>query len=1101
MNPNEPAGLTPSSTRAASGLDRREFLRVGGVLAAAGALGSAACSPPQEATVPFHDMPESLVDGLGPARFFHTAIDGSPVLVKTREGRPILVAPSPNEASGRGLSARHHAALMDLYDPDRARGPLSVRRGNGAPVASSWRAIEADVVSRLETAGAKAVLLTGPVDSPALAAAIAAMTAQTGLRHVVWTPFEHDAAGVAWKLAFGDGKVVRPRLGKAGLVVGLGADFLDRPEEGFERDFALRRAPEGTEGAMSRFVQFEGRLTLTGANADRRIRVRDSHLAAVACALAHELVVARRIGPLASVADVGSALAPFAIDAVARQVGIDAGVLKSLAVELAEAAGKTLVVAGTSAGASRSGPALELAAVVLNITLGAFEAGLFDAASAAEPLSGSGTALATLADELRAGSVEVLIVAGVNPVYDAPAFALSAEAVAKADETSAGLVPTSVAFAEALKKVGFVISLNDRLDETSLLADVLAPVSHPFECWSDVALPKGLVAVQQPVIQPLFDTRGLLDLLVAWGAAAGDPAAVAAVAAAATAAKTTPAPNTAAPAPSPSVAWHYLRAAWSSRMALGPATPAFEAAWNEVLRMGAWSPGGGREAEGGNASRPAVSASSTSAKTPADRGKAAPPTTRTIAPAALALLGGAGVKPAAGLELQLYPHLALGDGRAGNNGWLHELPDPITRITWGGALSIAPRRFDAMKLANGDLVEVDAGHAKIVAPAYRHAGMHHDQVALPLGLGRTACGVIGSGIGPNAFPLRRFADGRILSAGLPVTIRKVGGREELAFAQGSDVIDRARRPLVPATTLSAFEEDRTSGTEQQEGGRSAWTGHEYPKSRWAMAIDLSKCNGCGKCVVGCQAENNIPVVGRHGILDGREMSWMRIDRYYDAPKKEGGWGADVWDGPLEVVEEPRTLFQPMLCQHCENAPCETVCPFVATMHSEDGLNQQVYNRCVGTRYCANNCPFKVRRFNYWEYSKAQDSAFFRWLEPRIAKNASINTRSPMQMKNNPEVTVRSRGVMEKCSFCIQRIRAARSEATRQGKGKDHFPDGAVVPACMEACPTGAIVFGDANAPGSRVAALASDPRAMRLLDAVGVKPSVSYLAKVRNDKA
>jgi molybdopterin-containing oxidoreductase family iron-sulfur binding subunit len=268
-----------------------------------------------------------------------------------------------------------------------------------------------------------------------------------------------------------------------------------------------------------------------------------------------------------------------------------------------------------------------------------------------------------------------------------------------------------------------------------------------------------------------------------------------------------------------------------------------------------------------------------------------------------------------------------------------------------------------------------------------------------------------------------------------------------------------------------------------------------------MAIDLSKCNGCGKCVIGCQAENNVPVVGRRGIIDGREMSWMRIDRYYDAPKKDGRWDADVWDGPLEVVEEPQTLFEPMLCQHCENAPCETVCPFVATMHSTDGLNQQIYNRCVGTRYCANNCPFKVRRYNFWEYGKAQESALFRALEPRIKRNAELNTRAPMQMKNNPEVTVRSRGVMEKCSFCIQRIKEAQASATREGKDKVHFPDGAVVPACMEACPTGAITFGDVNAPGSKVAALAASPRAMKLLEAINVKPSISYLTKVRNDKA
>jgi molybdopterin-containing oxidoreductase family iron-sulfur binding subunit len=275
----------------------------------------------------------------------------------------------------------------------------------------------------------------------------------------------------------------------------------------------------------------------------------------------------------------------------------------------------------------------------------------------------------------------------------------------------------------------------------------------------------------------------------------------------------------------------------------------------------------------------------------------------------------------------------------------------------------------------------------------------------------------------------------------------------------------------------------------------------YENAKWSMSIDLSRCNGCGKCVIACQAENNVPVVGRQGILDGREMSWMRIDRYYDAPKKEGRRGTEAWDGPLDVVEEPDTLFEPMLCQHCDNAPCETVCPFVATLHSEDGLNQQIYNRCVGTRYCANNCPFKVRRYNFWEYSVRQTSALFNWLQPRAVRHADLNTRGRTQMKNNPEVTVRSRGVMEKCSFCVQRIRAAGARATREGRGKDRFADGEAVPACMESCPTGAISFGDINNPESRVRALSDSPRAMRLLEALGVKPAISYLTKVRNDKA
>ncbi|MEW6756130.1 MAG: 4Fe-4S dicluster domain-containing protein [Candidatus Latescibacterota bacterium] len=473
---------------------------------------------------------------------------------------------------------------------------------------------------------------------------------------------------------------------------------------------------------------------------------------------------------------------------------------------------------------------------------------------------------------------------------------------------------------------------------------------------------------------------------------------------------------------------------------------------------------------------------------------------RTLAAGALAALG-TPPPPPAGLELQLHPGYAVGDGRAANNGWLQELPDPITRITWGNAVSIAPRRFDAMGLANGDLVEVRVKGGALVLPAYRHAGMHQDEIAVALGYGRTQCGAIGSGVGGNAYPLRSLAGGRVLAAGLPATLGRVADHEEVALAQGSDVIDRDRRPLVPVTTLTAYSRDPAAGTEQPAGGPSAWPGHAYAGTRWAMAIDLSRCTGCGRCVLGCQAENNVPVVGREAVIAGREMSWLRIDRYYDAPVREGRWGAEVWDGPLAVVEEPVTLFEPMLCQHCENAPCETVCPFVATMHSADGLNQQVYNRCVGTRYCANNCPFKVRRYNWFEYSRTQGSWLMQRLVPAVERHAELNTRGRMQMKNNPEVTVRSRGVMEKCSFCVQRIREARAEATRRGRPKERLPDGAVVPACAEACPTGALVFGDLSDPESRVSTLTRSPRAMRLLAALGVQPSVSSLNRVRHDRA
>jgi molybdopterin-containing oxidoreductase family iron-sulfur binding subunit len=765
--------------------------------------------------------------------------------------------------------------------------------------------------------------------------------------------------------------------------------------------------------------------------------------------LLHELTVVKGIGPLAQIMTLGQILAPFTLEQVAKTSGVEKSELSALATDLAANAGKSAVLAGGSASAGELGDALEVAVNLINYSLGNLGK-TFD-------LNGpqaQGDDLASVEKALKdvaSGRYSVVLVFGVNPVYDLPM-----------------LNPR-----EALSKAQLLVSLNDRIDETTQRFDWIAPASHPFESWSDTDFGGGLYSIQQPVIQPLYRTHSLLDALIAWG---GQVKSSPGLADAIEKAKVDPTIIPNSEKPIPGLDYHYVRRVWRSRFFLTPENPLpkdldFEHFWEEALRQGYFQ-------------SPTFNA----------------PTELSLNEGAVQSLNGLKATVSTALELTTFPHHAMADGRSANNGWLYEYPDPITRITWGDWVSLAPRRFDEMGLRIGDLLDIRVNGKTLTLPAYRHPGMHNDQIGIPLGFGRSAAGKVGNGIGQHSLAAMTLDNGRLIRAGVTVEIAKNGGFSEIAIPQGGDIIDRKRRPLVPVATLSELKENNKSGTEQVPGGESMWSGHSYEGVRWGMTIDLSKCNGCGKCTIACMAENNIPVVGKKGITKGREMNWIRIDRYFDAPEKDGGWNDKVWDGPLEVVEEPRTLFEPMLCQHCENAPCETVCPFAATLHSEDGLNQQIYNRCVGTRYCANNCPFKVRRFNWFEYSYERTSWLFNMLVPEMKTHALLNVRGRMQMKNNPEVTVRSRGVMEKCSFCIQRIRAAYTAATVDGRPKQ-IKDGEVIPACMEACPTGAISFGNVNDPTAAVTGNSKSPRAMKLLELTGVKPAISYLTKVRNDNS
>ncbi len=414
------------------------------------------------------------------------------------------------------------------------------------------------------------------------------------------------------------------------------------------------------------------------------------------------------------------------------------------------------------------------------------------------------------------------------------------------------------------------------------------------------------------------------------------------------------------------------------------------------------------------------------------------------------------------LTLALYPKISQLDGRVANNSWLQELPDPVTKITWDNYASISAARAARLGVEEGDVVKVTSAQGSIEVPAHVQPGMHDESVAVALGYGRRNAGRVGTGIGTDAFPLAAKGTRALAMSGLIVTVEKTGKRYQLAATQHHNNIE-GRTAVVKEATLKEYKHDSKAGNESEGEPASMWERHSYPGYRWGMAIDLNSCTGCSACVIGCQSENNIPTVGKKMVLDSKEMHWLRIDRYYSGEK----------------VEDPDTMHQPMLCQHCENAPCETVCPVLATMHDHEGLNQQVYNRCVGTRYCANNCPYKVRRFNWFTFTD-EDSV-----------------PAPLNLAYNPDLTVRTRGVMEKCTFCFQRIREVKDRAKDTGS---LVHDGELKTACQQSCPTDAIIFGNINDKNSRVSQIAADARGFTVLEELNTRPSITYLTKIRNNE-
>jgi molybdopterin-containing oxidoreductase family iron-sulfur binding subunit len=976
---------------------RRGFLKL--MSASLALAGVSACTrQPNEELVPYVRQPEEIVPGK--PLFYATAMPfagaGMGLLVESHEGRPTKIEGNPDHPSSRGATDLFaQASILGLYDPDRST--TITNTGDIQPFSAFVAAMRAVLAGQQSKKGAGLRILTETVASPTVAAQIDdILTRLPAAKWVQWEPFFAHNAREGSRLAFNEYVAPQYAVEKADVILSLDADFMCVGAAGLKhaRAFASRRRAEST-GTRNRLYAVESTPTNSGSRADHRLALKASQVESLARALAAGL----------NVPGVTAGAVPEAANRF----------LESVTADLTAARGKSLVIAGDGQPASVHAVVHAINAALGNVG----ETVTYTQTPEARP-SNQLASLRELVGEMNAGTVDFLLIIGSNPVYSAP---------------------SDLKFPEALDKVRLRAHVGQHEDETAERCQWHVPEAHYLEMWSDVRSDDGTVTIVQPLIAPLYGGKSAHEVLAAF--AEGNPERPgydivreywAKQSGLSTQAPAAPAAPVAAPAPAPATPQVPPGGAAAGAPAAAPAAAApvaaapkpalspFDLAWRRWLHDGM------------------VPDTAFAAKQVTLQG--------TMPPAA---------NPAGeGLEIVFRPDPAVHDGRFANNAWLQELPKSLTKLTWDNAALIAPATAARLTLISGDVVELKQGGQTVRIPVWIAPGQAADTLTLHLGYGRTRAGRTGTGIG--------FAVNALRTTGVPDTVggvqlQKTGDSYELACTQ--DHWSLEGRNLIRVATQAQYTADPSFAAKMQEEIPKTLTmipPRTYEGYAWGMAIDQNVCTGCNACVVACQAENNVPVVGKSQVLNGREMHWLRVDRYYTGS-----------------VDSPDTYHQPMPCQQCEAAPCEVVCPVSATVHSDEGLNDMAYNRCVGTRYCSNNCPYKVRRFNFLLY---QD-----WDTPSL------------KLQRNPDVSVRSRGVMEKCTYCVQRISQARVAAKLDDR---EIRDGEVVTACQGACPTEAIVFGNLNDPNSRVAKLRANTLNYRLLEELNVRPRTSYMAVVRN---
>jgi molybdopterin-containing oxidoreductase family iron-sulfur binding subunit len=994
---------------------RRDFLKFLGFSVSAATL--AACEAPVVKSVPYVVKPEEITPGIANyyASTYYDGVDYGSILVKTREGRPIHIEGNKLSGVTKGaVNARINSSVLSLYDGKRLTGP----KMNGAD--ASWADVDKAIIDDLNkvvAGGGKIEILSNTVISPSTLKLIDAFKSNFGtgsdglvdlVGHTTYDSLSYAGLINANEASFGKAVIPSYNFDKAKVIVSISADFLNDwlLTTEYAPAYSANRKPEGAW--MSKHVQFESRMSLTGSNADMRVAIKPSEQGKIAIALHN--AIAKKAG--------GAKLAggSFGDDNQGIQKKIN-----DTAAWLWNNKTEGLVISGSN------DESIQTIVNSINNMLGNY-GNVIDLSKPVNVRKSNDKSVQNLITEIKAGKVDALIFMGTDPVYT---------------------MPKSWDFAGLLERVKVKISLADRMNETSALCGYVCPDNHFLESWNDANPKMGYYSLSQPVISKLFKTRQAQESLMKW-------------------------------ANIPGTYDEFMKRTWESEgYPRQNKFSSFRSMWSKSLHDGIIEmnmPSSGTNEFTGDI----VSASNMIAK----------------------ISGGA-------WELELYTKMGTGDGTQANNPWLQELPDPITKVVWDNYITMNPKDMEGFQFNTYIAQQGEAGMAKVTTssgvvelPVMPVPGQKRNTIGIALGYGK---GFEGDRlVGKNVFPHTTVMNGTICYGDFDVKVEPIEGEYPLASSQTHHTM--MGRKIVNETTIDTYKKGKefynepmmladAYGEKKEATEINLWDDHPVGTfgHRWGMAIDLNTCTGCSACVTACGSENNIPIVGRDEVKRNRTMFWMRIDRYFSSDMdKEKAANEDVgaksmYEQMEDPSEYPSVVHQPVMCQHCNHAPCETVCPVAATTHSNEGLNHMAYNRCVGTRYCANNCPYKVRRFNWFQYDSYK-------------KFTGINPAQEDlgRMVLNPDVTVRSRGVMEKCSMCIQRIQAGKLEAKKQG---EKVQNGAIETACSSACPTNAITFGDINDKAHTVNGLSTDDRMYHLLEEVGTQPNIMYLTKVRNNNS